>query len=642
MRRTTALEVDTGAAAMAATPATTSSFAHTPESAAALNAHTHEKEYTPPTPSIRLLFSLLSRRDVLLLVLPAVLSSVIGGGVAPFMTYVVGQVFNSFAQFPLTSNPSQDAKSALLHDVGLSALELVGLAAAALSLSSLTSCLWIWTGERNTMLLRKKVYSSVTSKDMIWFDTKMGAEDSVQSTEGDGPVGAGGLMAKFARCALCVNPFLCSHVLMMPAHFRETEEVRMASSLACGMVLQHLTTTVACLILGFDRSWALTLVILSAVPVLMIIQGVSQGVAGPLLTIERAQTATAATLVDRAVAAIATVKAFNAATYEHSTLSVALNKMRAVAKKCNAVWGFTSGLAQFVMMAMFVQGFWFGSKLVREHKVAAGDVMAVFWACLIATTNLQMCIPHFITLAKGKFSMAALLALVDAPNPPASPASTRRPSMASYTLAASKNRKPASFRRIVPRKCSGELAMDNVTFAYPSRPTVPVLDDVSLYLPAHETTFIVGGSGSGKSTIAQLLLRMYDVQHGTISLDNQDIEYLDVDWTRRQVGAISQGCILFDMSVHDNVAMGLAGAGSSRRPEDVTREEVVDACTGALMHEFVRDLPDGYDTLLGTGGANLSGGQKQRLAIARAKLRDPKILILGTSDPTSPVLPHSP
>ena len=261
---------------------------------------------------------------------------------------------------------------------------------------------------------------------------------------------------------------------------------------------------------------------------------------------------------------------------------------------------------------------------------------------LIATTNLQMCIPHFITLAKGKFSMAALLALVDAPNPPASPASTRRPSMASYTLAASKNRKPASFRRIVPRKCSGELAMDNVTFAYPSRPTVPVLDDVSLYLPAHETTFIVGGSGSGKSTIAQLLLRMYDVQHGTISLDNQDIEYLDVDWTRRQVGAISQGCILFDMSVHDNVAMGLAGAGSSRRPEDVTREEVVDACTGALMHEFVRDLPNGYDTLLGTGGANLSGGQKQRLAIARAKLRDPKILILGTSDPTSPVLPHSP
>ena len=642
MRRTTALEVDTGAAAMAATPATTSSFAHTPESAAALNAHTHEKEYTPPTPSIRLLFSLLSRRDVLLLVLPAVLSSVIGGGVAPFMTYVVGQVFNSFAQFPLTSNPSQDAKSALLHDVGLSALELVGLAAAALSLSSLTSCLWIWTGERNTMLLRKKVYSSVTSKDMIWFDTKMGAEDSVQSTEGDGPVGAGGLMAKFARCALCVNPFLCSHVLMMPAHFRETEEVRMASSLACGMVLQHLTTTVACLILGFDRSWALTLVILSAVPVLMIIQGVSQGVAGPLLTIERAQTATAATLVDRAVAAIATVKAFNAATYEHSTLSVALDKMRAVAKKCNAVWGFTSGLAQFVMMAMFVQGFWFGSKLVREHKVAAGDVMAVFWACLIATTNLQMCIPHFITLAKGKFSMAALLALVDAPNPPVSPASTRRPSMASYTLAASKNRKPASFRRIVPRKCSGELAMDNVTFAYPSRPTVPVLDDVSLYLPAHETTFIVGGSGSGKSTIAQLLLRMYDVQHGTISLDNQDIEYLDVDWTRRQVGAISQGCILFDMTVHDNVAMGLAGAGSSRRPEDVTREEVVDACTGALMHEFVRDLPDGYDTLLGTGGANLSGGQKQRLAIARAKLRDPKILILGTSDPTSPVLPHSP
>lgn len=116
------------------------------------------------------------------------------------MTFVVGESFNAFANFPTSPNPSQSAKNSLLHGVGLAALELVGLAAGALALSSITSSLWIWTGERNLRAVRKKVYAAVTQKDMVWFDTKMGAEDSVQVVEGDGPLGAGGLMAKFARC----------------------------------------------------------------------------------------------------------------------------------------------------------------------------------------------------------------------------------------------------------------------------------------------------------------------------------------------------------------------------------------------------------------------------------------------------------
>ena len=406
----------------------------------------------------------------------------------------------------------------------------------------------------------------------------------------------------------------------------------MASSLASGMLLQYLTTCIACLVLAFQRSWALTLVILSAVPILMLIQGISQAFAGPLLAVERSQTATAATLVDRAIAAIATVKAFNASSHEQSALALVLNRMNTAAKKLNAVWGLTSGLAQFVMMGMFVQGFWFGAKLVKEGKVSAGDVMSVFWACLIATSNLQMCIPQFITLAKGKFAMVSLLTLVDtfspdAPATPASPASLTSPSVRSgYSK---KHRRPTQLRKIVPARCSGELAIHDITFAYPSRPTMPVLEDVSLFLPAHETTFIVGGSGSGKSTIAQLLLRMYEPQSGSIQLDDQDLSYLDETWTRQHLAGVSQGCILFDMSVHDNVAMGLAGPGSGRSPADATREEVIEACTAALMHEFVRDLPDGYETKLGNGGANLSGGQKQRLAIARAKLRNPTVLILG-------------
>lgn len=155
---------------------------------------------TGPAPSIRLLYSLISRRQCFVLLLPAFFSSVIAGTIAPFMTFVIGQSFNTFAQFPITPNPPQDAKDALLRGVAMAALELVGLAVGALALSSITSSLWIWAGEHNSMAVRKMVYEAVTEKDMVWFDTKMGAEGNVASVEDDqGPMGAGGLMAKFAR-----------------------------------------------------------------------------------------------------------------------------------------------------------------------------------------------------------------------------------------------------------------------------------------------------------------------------------------------------------------------------------------------------------------------------------------------------------
>jgi ATP-binding cassette subfamily B (MDR/TAP) protein 1 len=154
--------------------------------------------YSPPTPSIRLLFSLLPRRDLYIFLLPAFLLSVVAGGVAPFMTLVLGNVFEAFAVFCQIPSPTPDDRAQLKHDIGIYALELLALAAGALALSSLTSFLWILTGERNSIVIRQKVYASVSNREMTWFDTKAGAEDGTQ-TDGDGSTGAGGLMAKFAR-----------------------------------------------------------------------------------------------------------------------------------------------------------------------------------------------------------------------------------------------------------------------------------------------------------------------------------------------------------------------------------------------------------------------------------------------------------
>ena len=401
----------------------------------------------------------------------------------------------------------------------------------------------------------------------------------------------------------------------------------MASSLASGLLIQYLTTCTACLVLAFMRSWSLTLVILSAVPVLIFVQTLSQILADPLLSADREQTGVSATIIDRAVAAISTVKVFNAVPYETSRATQSFNNLKSIAIKLNLVWGFTSGMAQFVMMAMFVQGFWFGAKLVREKKIEAGDVMAVFWACLIATSNLQMCIPQFITLAKGKFAIAALLGVVADSTP-----STPIVSVSSLTslFRRRSSRKAHSLRKIIPSKCSGELALNNVSFSYPSRPTLSVLKNVSLFLPANEMTFIVGSSGSGKSTIAQLLLRLYDPQDGVVTLDERDMKFLDEEWIKGHIAGVGQqgasGVVILDgKTLFENV-----GIGARLAEGEVEKRGVEEACRAALMHEFIMDLPLGYETILGGGaGVGLSGGQKQRLSIARAKLRNPTVLILG-------------
>jgi ATP-binding cassette subfamily B (MDR/TAP) protein 1 len=578
--------------------------------------------YKQVQPSFSLLFSSLSRRDRYCFFIPAVIASLVSGGIAPFMTIAVGGVFNAFAQYP-SSNPSQDDKDKLLHSVGISAIELLALAVGALVLSSVTSSLWISTGERNVLALRRRVYLVVTQKDMTWFDKKMGFDESVKSAESDGPMGAGGMMAQFAKYVT----HSYSYLLYLRRVHRDTDDVRAASSLSIGLTLQYITTSLTALVIGFHGSWAMTLVVLATFPVLIFLGGLSQGLSQQMIVAERSLTAVAATLVDRAVAAIATVKAFNAVEHERHSLRIVLQRLKGVAGGLVTVWGLNLGLTQFFMMSMFVQAFWFGSKLVREGTITPGQVMTVFWACLIATSNLHMAIQQLVIITKGKSAMASIVNLIEAPLQE-SVYGFRGISPQSNLLPLS--RKVNKLKQIVPSNCHGALEFVNVSFAYPSRPSVPVLDSVTMFFAPGDITFVVGGSGSGKSTVAQLLARIYTQQRGQITLDQNDMEVLDEEYTRQHIALVSQTCVMFDMSVHDNVAMGLAGSPSGRRPQDVTREEVMEACRIALMHEFVRDLPNGYDTLLGNGGANLSGGQKQRLAIARAYLRNPTVLILGT------------
>ncbi len=168
-----------------------------------------------------------------------------------------------------------------------------------------------------------------------------------------------------------------------------------------------------------------------------------------------------------------------------------------------------------------------------------------------------------------------------------------------------------------PGTVRGEVGFDRITFAY--QPGFPVLEDVTIRVEAGATVGIVGSTGSGKTTMVKLLLRFYDPQQGSITVDGHDLRLLDLAQLRRAIGFVSQDVFLFHGTVRDNITYGRPDAGT---------DEIVHAATVAEAHEFILALPDGYETVVGERGQKLSGGQRQRLSIARAILVDPPILVL--------------
>ena len=324
-------------------------------------------------------------------------------------------------------------------------------------------------------------------------------------------------------------------------------------------------------------------------------------------------------LVSTAFSAIDTVKCFNGQDHELWQYAETIKKAARYYMSQARANALQIGFVRFMMLSLFVQGFWYGSHLVADGKKTSGQILTAFWACLMATQTFEQILPQMIVLEKGRAAAATLEALF------------KKVGQGENIVVMTGGKSPnycegdihvrnASFEHSPP---SHPLTLSlQVSFAYPSRPNKLVLNDATLFFPAGDMTFVIGTSGSGKSTLSNLLLQFYPIGSGTIQVDGKHIQDLDTNWLRNNITLVQQQSVLFNETIFKNIAFGCKEHNTVRKTEMKSCLEV------AALEETVMDLPQGLDTLVGASGNAMSGGQRQRVAIARACLRNTPILIL--------------
>ncbi|XP_045777785.1 mitochondrial potassium channel ATP-binding subunit isoform X1 [Maniola jurtina] len=457
----------------------------------------------------------------------------------------------------MRNNPNAD----FIEEIKLPALKMISLYIGQAIFTFFYIHLLAQVGERVAAQMKQDLFVSILQQDMAFFDQERTGE-------------------LVNRITVDVQDFKSSFKQTISGGLRAITQV-VGSAVSLLVISPHLTS--------------LTLVCVPSV----VIGGTFIGSLLRKLSREaQAQIEKATLVAEEAIANVRTVRAFAGEE----------NEARMFAEECNAAADLSMELGLGVGMFqagtnLFLNGMvlatmFLGGHLMSTGQMTAGDVMAFLVNAQTVQRSVAQLSLLFGSVVKGISAGGRVFEYIN-----------KEPKM------------DTSGTRIIKyHEFHGDIEFKDVTFAYPTRPEAIVLKNFNLKIPAGKTVAIVGTSGNGKSTIAALLERFYDVNGGSVTIDGIDLREFDCRWLRgRALGLISQEPVLFATNVKENIRYG--------RPE-ASDAEVYQAAKTANADDFIRGFPEGYNTMVGERGMSLSGGQKQRIAIARAVLKNPPVMIL--------------
>jgi subfamily B ATP-binding cassette protein MsbA len=373
----------------------------------------------------------------------------------------------------------------------------------------------------------------------------------------------------------------------------DVSSVRSAVTTALADLLTQSLSLIGSVVLMVVLNWRLSLIIFLIVPVVTIAAIFFGRKIRKLARNIQDRLADTTAIAEEALSSVRLVKAFARSSYEVKRYTEAVEELFEESRVRVLVSALFSSVVGLLFFSALVAIFWYGGTEVLAGRLTTGDLVAfIFYAFNIARSVGGMS-RLYSTFNSAAGATERLFELLDT-----EPEIQDKPGAVDLT------------------DLRGDIDFDNVTFAYDDE---PVLRDISFHVAAGETVAFVGPSGAGKSTTISLIPRFYDPQSGSVRIDGNDLRDVTVNSIRSQVAAVSQDVQMFNTSIQENIRYGKL---------DATDDEVRAAAEAANAHDFIAELPEGYESAVGERGVKLSGGQKQRIAIARALLRDARILLL--------------